>query len=329
MNQKVVRYGIMGAASIVPRIVAGIHESPNSEVVAIAARSLEKAKQAADQFNIPQAYGSYVELCEDDNVDVIYVPLWNAGHYSGAKLALQHHKNVLLEKPFTLTYVQAKELFALAKKQGCFLMEGQKAAFLPITLQVRDQLLNKQAIGKICAITVQESHPGIEKIPWFHDVTVGGGAFYGSASYSLEYLQLVLQTEITDYQGQVSRVGVQADDQTQLNLKLGSGQLASIFMTTLSEQVPSQMTFWGTEGSLMVPNYWKTDSYELKVGKKIQQITHPQNSEFVYEFNHVSEQILQGEQSSDVMCPTVTLATMKIIDRLYHQWYPDQMKKIR
>ena len=79
----------------------------------------------------------------------------------------------------------------------------------------------------------------------------------------------------------------------------------------------------------MVPNYWKTDSYELKVGKKIQQITHPQNSEFVYEFNHVSEQILQGEQSSDVMCPTVTLATMKIIDRLYHQWYPDQMKKIR
>lgn len=76
MNQKVVRYGIMGAASIVPRIVAGIHESPNSEVVAIAARSLAKAKQAADQFNIPQSYGSYVELCEDDNVDVIYVPLF-------------------------------------------------------------------------------------------------------------------------------------------------------------------------------------------------------------------------------------------------------------
>lgn len=329
MERKVVRYGIMGAASIVPRIIAGIHESPNSQVVAIAARNLEKAQKVANQFEIPVAYGSYEELCADQNIDVIYIPLWNAGHYAGAKLALQHHKNVLLEKPFTLTYAQAKDLFELARKQQCFLMEGQKAAFLPITDQVCRQLLEQHAIGKICGITIQEAHPGIEKIPWFHDVTVGGGAFYGSASYGLEYLQLVLQTDIVAYQGQISHTALQADDQAQLNLKLKSGQLASVFMTTLSQQLSSQITFWGTKGSLTVPNYWKTDAYELTVNHVTQKFKQTQKSEFVYEFNHVSEQILNKQQASSVMTPAITLKTMKIIEGLYRQWFPTQMKKIR
>ncbi|AMV63653.1 oxidoreductase-like [Pediococcus damnosus] len=323
MTQKIIRYGIMGAASIVPRIIAGIRESFNSEVVAIAARKLEKAEVVASQFNISKAYGSYQELCKDPDIDVIYIPLWNAGHYDGAKLALNNHKNVLLEKPFTLKLAQAQELFALAKKQHCFIMEAQKAAFLPITDQVRQQLVTKHAIGDIQGVTIQESHPGIEKIPWFHDVSVGGGAFYGSASYSAEYLQLVLESDITAYQGQISKVGSQADDQVQVNFRLSSGVLASVYITTTTDQVPSQMTFWGTTGSLKVPNYWKTDHYELTVGDKTQKFAHPQASEFVYEFNHVSEQILNGKQLSPIMKPAITLQTTKIIEDLYHSWYAE------
>lgn len=322
MAEKLVRYGIMGAASIVPRIIAGIQESRNSEVVAIAARKLDKAAAVASQFKISKAYGSYQELCEDPDIDVIYIPLWNAGHYSGAKLALNNHKNVLLEKPFTLTLAQAQDLFELAKKQHCFLMEAQKAAFLPITNQVRAQLLYKQTIGQIQGVTIQESHPGIDKIPWFHDVSVGGGAFYGSASYSLEYLQLVLKTDITDYQGQISKVGSQADDQAQVHVQLASGILANVYVTTTTDEVPSQITFWGTEGSLTVPNYWKTDRYELTIGNKTQTFKHTQASEFVYEFDHVSEQVLRGKQTSSVMTPEITLQTTKIIEDLYRGWYP-------
>lgn len=321
-----IRYGIMGAASIVPRIIAGIKESPNSRVVAIAARHLGKAQAMATKFEIPTAYGSYEQLCEDEHVDVVYIPLWNAGHYPGAKLALQHHKNVLLEKPFTLTYQQAKELFTLARENDCLLMEGQKAAFLPITTQVRHQLLEKKAIGEVCGVTDQEAHPGIEKIPWFHDVKVGGGAFYGSAAYILEYLQLVLQTDITAFQGQITHQGAQADDQTQLNLQLASGPLASVFMTTLTASLPSQITFWGTQGSLTVPNYWKTDTYQITTSQGTNVFTQPQKSEFVYEFNHVSELVLRKETTSPVMTSALTLKTMKIIETLYQDWYPEQLK---
>ncbi|WP_412988532.1 Gfo/Idh/MocA family protein [Pediococcus siamensis] len=328
MRNPIIRYGIMGAAKIVPRAVAGMRESPHSEVVAIAARSQQKAQKMADHLHIQRAYGSYEQLCQDPTVDVVYIPLWNAGHFNGARLALQHHKNVLLEKPFTLTYAQAKTLFELAKQQHCFLMEAQKAAFLPVTSAVQKQLLTNRAIGDICGVSIQESHPGIEQIPWFHDVTVGGGAFYGSASYALEYLQLVLKTSIIDVQGQISRVAQQADDQAQVNLTLANGVLANVFMTTKSTAVPSKLTFWGTTGELMVPNYWKTDTYFLTVNNKTQKVQIPQQSEFVHEFNHVSTQISAKQEASSVMSPQLTLATMKIIDQLYRNWYPQQFKNI-
>ena len=69
------RYGILSTASIIDRFIAGIRESQDSYVQAIASRNLETAKKA-----------------------------------------LKHHKHVIVEKPFALTVLEAKELFTLAKK---------------------------------------------------------------------------------------------------------------------------------------------------------------------------------------------------------------------
>ena len=128
-----IRYGIVSTASIVPRFVAGVQASQTGEVVAIASRSLSKAQEVATTLGIPKAYGSYEELYADPTVDVIYVATYNKGHYPVAKAALFAGKHVLVEKPFALTLDEAEELFAIAKEKKRFLMEAQKAVFLPIT----------------------------------------------------------------------------------------------------------------------------------------------------------------------------------------------------
>lgn len=89
-----IRYGILSTASIVDRFVAGIRESGDGYVQAIASRSLEKAKIAAERLNIDNYYGSYDELFEDDNIDVIYIPTVNGLHYRDCRKALLHHKYV-------------------------------------------------------------------------------------------------------------------------------------------------------------------------------------------------------------------------------------------
>lgn len=64
------------------------------------------------------SYNSVDELLNDDAIDLVIINTPNNTHYEFAKQALKAGKHILVEKPFTATTEQAKELFALAKSVG-------------------------------------------------------------------------------------------------------------------------------------------------------------------------------------------------------------------
>jgi predicted dehydrogenase len=59
------RFGILSTAKIGVKVIAAINDNPNSVVVAVGSRSLEKSKEFATKNKIPTAYGSYQELLDD------------------------------------------------------------------------------------------------------------------------------------------------------------------------------------------------------------------------------------------------------------------------
>ncbi|MGO4937973.1 Gfo/Idh/MocA family oxidoreductase [Fundicoccus sp. Sow4_H7] len=65
----------------------------------------------------------------DDSIDLVVITTSNASHFSLAKEALEHGKHVLLEKPFTQTYEEAKSLFDLAKSRNLFIQCYQNRRF--------------------------------------------------------------------------------------------------------------------------------------------------------------------------------------------------------
>ena len=71
------------------------------------------------------SYDAYDKLCADDNVDIVYIGTLHTSHYEHTKLALQHDKHVLVEKPMAMNATQAEEVIALAKAKNKFLMEGR------------------------------------------------------------------------------------------------------------------------------------------------------------------------------------------------------------
>lgn len=82
---------------------------------AIASRSLDTAKAAARKYRFKKAYGSYQELLDDPEVDLVYISTPNGLHYEWASKALKAGKHVLCEKPFTSNADEARQLIQLAK----------------------------------------------------------------------------------------------------------------------------------------------------------------------------------------------------------------------
>lgn len=66
------------------------------EVVAVATRDQKRAQEFADRFDILTAYGDYLQLAKDPNVEIVYIGTNNLQHFSVARMMLKHDKHLFL-----------------------------------------------------------------------------------------------------------------------------------------------------------------------------------------------------------------------------------------
>ncbi|MCI9307623.1 MAG: Gfo/Idh/MocA family oxidoreductase [Lachnospiraceae bacterium] len=125
------RVGIAGAGMIVPTFLDAAALVEQMEIYAVFARREEVRKEFCEKYQIPVGYDSYEKLLGDPKVDVVYVALPNNLHFSFAKEALLAGKHVILEKPFTVTYEEAKEIAAIAREKKLYLFEAITTQYNP------------------------------------------------------------------------------------------------------------------------------------------------------------------------------------------------------
>lgn len=117
--------GILGVSNFYrKRIAIPVPRSPLVNIVAIASRSDDKARAAAQEYTIDRAYGSYEALLADEEVEAIYIPLPNHLHSEWIKRAADAGKHVLCEKPLTLDAPEARDCLEYASDKGIVVMEA-------------------------------------------------------------------------------------------------------------------------------------------------------------------------------------------------------------
>ena len=92
-----------------------INTHPGLNLYAVWERSRQVAKEI---YPGVISYSSFDELLADKEIDLVVVNTPNYTHFEFTKQALLAQKHVIVEKPFTATVEQAKELIELAKKQN-------------------------------------------------------------------------------------------------------------------------------------------------------------------------------------------------------------------
>ncbi|KAF9214036.1 hypothetical protein BGZ59_004428 [Podila verticillata] len=133
------RIGILGAANIAPNALIYPAKSMRTiNVVSVAARNHDRAKEFAKKHGIPSTHATYDALISDPSIDCIYNPLPNGLHYEWTKKALEAGKHVLLEKPSASNASQARKLFELAQAKNLVLLEAFHYRFHPASIFFKD-----------------------------------------------------------------------------------------------------------------------------------------------------------------------------------------------
>jgi predicted dehydrogenase len=148
------RWGILGAGRIAHDFASALVSS-GCTITAVAAMhnyngekhlsALSRAESFANTFSIANYYGTYDELAQDANVDIVYVATTNQNHLNPTLLMLQAGKNVLVEKPTAVTYEEAKLMYDEAEKRGLFLMTNHWTRFFPMVKYLRAAFLELQS----------------------------------------------------------------------------------------------------------------------------------------------------------------------------------------
>lgn len=130
----------IGTGSIVELAITSLEDVEDVTLIACYSRSMEKAVEFGEKFGFEKAYDNLEYMMEDPDVDTVYIASPNSLHVPQARMALEHGKNVILEKPFAATVQEAKELFDLAESRDLLIFEAITSIHTPNFGLLKDQM---------------------------------------------------------------------------------------------------------------------------------------------------------------------------------------------
>ncbi|GAB3012310.1 Gfo/Idh/MocA family oxidoreductase [Cyclobacterium sediminis] len=193
--KKKLKWGVLSTAKIArEKVIPAMANSDLYEVYGIASRNLERAQETAKSLGIPKAYGSYEELINDPEIDVIYNPLPNDMHVPLTLKCIEAGKHVLCEKPFALNHEELDGLIAARNKYNVKVGEAFMVASNPQWIKARE-LVKSGYLGKIKAVQGFFSYFNDDKDNIRNIEEMGGGGVWDIGCYPVFTSRFVLQKE--------------------------------------------------------------------------------------------------------------------------------------
>ena len=142
------KVGVLGCAHIAIRsLLPAFSSSERFELTGIASRDFHKAQLAAAPYHCV-AYGSYEELLDNEDIELVYIPLPTGLHYEWIHKALEKGKHVMSEKSLSCTYDEVRELVELACDKHLLLIENFQFRFHSQHVWVKE-LLESGELGQM------------------------------------------------------------------------------------------------------------------------------------------------------------------------------------
>ena len=251
---KKLRWGILGVAKINERLLPAFAKVANADLVGIASRSLERAKDAAKAAGIAKALGSYEALLEDPHTDAVYIPLPNTLHDEWTRKAAERGKHVLCEKPLTPTARECEALVAFCHAKKIKLMDGFMWPHHPRTAKIKEFLAGAK-LGRVERVTGAFTFQlPMDPANIRLQVAMAGGALLDVGCYPVYGIRWAFGEEpVRVLAAAYYQFGV--DVALSATLWFADGRMAS-FDCGFTQPMRQWLEIVGTKGTLTVPEMW-------------------------------------------------------------------------
>ena len=314
------RVGIIGTGWIAEKAAITLNGTDNCEALAVGSRSQEKAEAFASKWGIAKAHGSYRELIDDPDVDLVYVGTPHSHHFDVTKEALLAGKPCLVEKAFMANYRQAKEIVDLARERKVFLAEAIWTRYQPVVEMVR-QLMKDGRIGIPRLLTATLGYSMGEK-PRIMRPDLCGGALLDLGVYALNFVRMFFPADIVSMESQCVKSDTGMDLTNTISMVLSDGMLCNL-QSSAACVGDNIGVIAGTEGNLIIDNINNPQQITVNGPDRtyIETIHVPkQVTGYEYQFVACRQALIDGLLEPREMPHAETLYVMQLMDGLRRKW---------
>lgn len=254
-------WAIAGTGEIAQQFALGFHEE-HSNLYAVCSRNQATAQHFATEYDIEQAYGSYAELLQDKQVDIVYVAVPNRFHFDYIKKALEAGKHVLCEKAITLNLEELETLIQLAAEKKLILQEAMTIFNMPLYQQLT-AIANSGRLGKLKMIQAPfGSYKEPDPTNRFFNPDLAGGALLDIGTYAVSFATRFMSEPGTVVASQMQPFSTGVDEQSVTILQNSVGEMATVALS-FQAKMPKVGIVAYEKGYLTVPEYPRADRAEI------------------------------------------------------------------
>ncbi|MDF2613129.1 MAG: dehydrogenase [Clostridia bacterium] len=309
--------GLLGASRIARKFASDAVSVKGAKLYAVAARTLESAQTFQKEFNMPYSYGSYEELVNDKNVDIIYISTPNSFHKDHALLCLNAGKAVICEKPLALNAKEADEMIQAARANKVFFMEAMWARHFP-TYKKAEEWINQNKIGSVRVFEGDFGFKEENREDIRYNRELGGGALLDVGIYPISLASMVfsMQPETINARAVLTNQGV--DETICMQFVYSNNQMAQI-NASINLNTPRNAYIIGDNGYIHLPHAWYGKDAYLYNGDGIlveHFVDSSQEIGYCFELEETIKCLESGETESARMSLTESFDIMKTLDKI-------------
>lgn len=244
-----------------------LHGGRSRDRVMVAySRSEERAKQFAQDWDIPNWTTDMAEAINHPDTDVVVIGLPNHLHEEAVRLAAAAGKAILCTKPLGRTAEEAKRMLDVVEEAGVFHGYLEDLVYTPKTLKALDSV-QKGAIGRVLWARSREAHPGPHS-DWFWDKEQsGGGAIIDMGCHCIEISRNFIGKDVRPVEvmcwAETQVHPIEAEDSAVGLVRYANGAIGQFEVAwTFRGGMDLRDEVSGTEGTIWL-NHWLRTGFEM------------------------------------------------------------------